>query len=1125
VRESWQDELTRIQSALKSACENPTAQQTAFLGELLTFAGTSSFAQDHHLTPGLSIEEYRARVPVRTVDELQSYVYRAYEGEADVLFPGRPVFFARTSGTTGRPKLVAFSEQVRTTARAFVLSMLASSPEELVHSGFWMLGKYHEATSPGGVPVGGASGFVRRSASDIPCFGRFPDALAEITDTESRNYGILRLLLEKPLLHLASLNPASLIALFDQLRRCGADLAEDLRAGDVRRGPALAREALQTERLHPAPSSAEALEAWLATKDAPVSVLFPELRRVTTWSEGSMKLHLPKLAAQLPGVELRRLPLGASEGHGMTTPLSGRDVSIPSLLTAFYEFVPADEDASEHNVRLMSELEIGRDYRIVISNHRGLYRALTEDVFRVEEWEGKVPVLEFQHRHGLTSSLSGEKLTEPHASSALVAATSILRTPPRGAQLVPEWRDNAPPRYVVTLEPGGHEDEETLHAFLATVETTLRSQNPEYGAKRDSRRLGPPILATLAAGSFECKKRAMTVDQNRSDAQYKVSPLQRAILVRESLSILRELEYQAPRAPSPQTLSLTVAEALVRTISVAGVRCAFGVPGGYTSNILDALERSGMRTIRCMHEGSAAFAAAGYAQASGELGVTFAQSGPGVTNLATGVAAAFMDSVPMLVVASQASLGDYGRDGHQECRGIGRSIDQLELFRTMAHQLYRPPTAVTAMRSIRQAVSVALTERAPTVIDLAVDLSSSRIDFEDLEPHQFVVRSHPVDHDAVQQVTRMMRAARRPVLLLGDKIAHRGATADIANICEEQDVAVVCADFAKGVLPENHALFAGVLGQSGHESAAELVRESDLVIALGTRMSLQTTISFEPGLFKRLVQIEEQASEIARHYSIELGAVSDLRGFVRALRIQLGDGGIDRGARERVAALRAKHAVYDEDISRRAELNTPSALRVLRERLPRETLIAGDCGLNLQYLKRHFPIVAPDGFFNLYGLAAMGAAVPLSIGVKLARPTTPVVAIIGDGGMMVYPGELAVAAELGLNTITVVMNNRGYLQVGDRLANYFGTRNGCTMPHIDFVQLAAAMGCGARRVDERAELASAIEWALAETRPTLIEVMTEGDDLYDMTMPQTRAAQDKWFKRDPLVPPWPFDKT
>ena len=537
----WHEDLASVRAALVTACRDPESQQRAFLAGLLDRAAGGTFAREHRLEPGLSIAEYQARAPIRSVQDFQDYVYRAYEGEPDVLFPGKPIFFAQTSGTTGRPKLIAFSRHVRAAARTFLFSINASVPEELISSGFWMMGKHHESTSPMGVPVGGAAGFMRHSMQDVPCYGGFPHPLAELTNAEARNYGILRLLLARPLLHLVSLNPSSLIALFDQLRTNASALAADLRDGGLARGPALARDALADIALPPAPSRADAIEAWIAAGAAHVTDLWPELRRVTTWQEGSLKLYFPKLADQLPGVEFRRLPAGASEGHGMTTPPSGNDVSVPSLLCGFYEFVPADEEPSNSNTRLVHELEAGREYRIVISNDRGLYRALTDDVFRVEGFEDRAPVLLFLQRHGLTSSMTGEKLTEPHAAAALTAAMATLRAYPPGAQLVPEWRDSAAPRYAITLELAAPEERGSLVEFLRTVETTLRAQNPEYAAKRDSRRLAAPVLLVLSPGSFERRKAEFTSARNRSDTQYKLPPLVTAMLERAKLQVVDEL--------------------------------------------------------------------------------------------------------------------------------------------------------------------------------------------------------------------------------------------------------------------------------------------------------------------------------------------------------------------------------------------------------------------------------------------------------------------------------------------------------------------------------------------------------------------------------------------------------
>jgi hypothetical protein len=539
----WRRELADVRRALAEACKNPIAQQDAFVAALLDRIAGSAFARDHGLERGMSAADYRARVPIRTVLDFQGYVDRAYEGEPDVLFPGHPTFFAQTSGSTGKPKLIAFSQHAHAVARAFVFSINAATPEELIASGVVLLGKFNEATSPGGVPVGAAAGFHRRALADVPAYGAIPDPIAELADPDARNYGALRVLLGRPLLQLTSLNPSTILALFDLLRRSAGDLVEDLRAGGIARGPLRVRDAMRDHALPPAPERAARLETWSREGSDDVTQVWPELRRVVTWQEGSLGLYIPRLTAQLPGVELRKLQVGASEGHGMAAPPSGLDASIPSLLCAYFEFVPADAaPPNDANTVPLDQLEIGGEYRIVISNDRGLYRVLTDDVFRVVGWEDKVPILLFLQRHGLNSSLTGEKLTEVHAAVALSRALPQLVASPRGAQIVPEWREGSPARYAVTLELERGESRDKLREFLQTIEATLREQNLEYAAKRDSHRLAAPVLLVLKSGSFERERLAMTADRNRSDTQYKLLPLARDVLDRTSLAIELEID-------------------------------------------------------------------------------------------------------------------------------------------------------------------------------------------------------------------------------------------------------------------------------------------------------------------------------------------------------------------------------------------------------------------------------------------------------------------------------------------------------------------------------------------------------------------------------------------------------
>jgi acetolactate synthase-1/2/3 large subunit len=572
--------------------------------------------------------------------------------------------------------------------------------------------------------------------------------------------------------------------------------------------------------------------------------------------------------------------------------------------------------------------------------------------------------------------------------------------------------------------------------------------------------------------------------------------------------------------PSAQRDPVTVAEALVRCLTNESVDTAFGVAGGYLQVFLDALRRGGITAVTNLHECAAAFSAAGYAMASGKLGVVYAQSGPGVTNTLTGISAAFMDSVPLLLLASQVPTGVYARDGHQEATGATLGIDQLDAFRTATSVRYRPPGADSVIRCVRRAMASAFGRRSTAAIDLAANLLSARIPFDDLRPASYRSSSAPIDRNGIDRLSELLRRAERPALLVGHRAAHRGLSADLIALCEEQDIPCATVDFAKGAIPEDHPLCLGALGSCGHDSAAAYFERSDLVIAIGVRMTFQTTYVYDAKLFPNLVQIDEHPEELGRNFALELGIVGDIPESVRALRAALG-GRIERGSADIVSQLRQQFRVYEAEPAGRVATGTPRALAAMREVLPRDTLVVGDSGLTLQYLKHFFPVYAPDGFYNLYSLAPMGSGVPLAIGVQLARPDQVVLCVTGDGGALVHLSELSVAAQHKLPIIFAVVNNGGYKQVGDRMERYHEESYACRLPAVDFAAVARACGCDAYRVHDADAARGAVRSALERRGPAVIELMVEGDNLYDITPDRVREWGDRLYDRK-VDTRWPF---
>jgi acetolactate synthase-1/2/3 large subunit len=222
-----------------------------------------------------------------------------------------------------------------------------------------------------------------------------------------------------------------------------------------------------------------------------------------------------------------------------------------------------------------------------------------------------------------------------------------------------------------------------------------------------------------------------------------------------------------------------------------------------------------------------------------------------------------------------------------------------------------------------------------------------------------------------------------------------------------------------------------------------------------------------------------------------------------------------------VHGLRIEHGVYRATTDR-PSTSTPAVLAAIRAVMPRNTLVTGDTGLTLQYLKHFFPVYAPDGFFALYSLAAMGSGLPVAIGVSLASPGVPVLCVMGDGGTLVHLSELAVAARYKLPMIVLICNNGGYKQVGDRMDRYQTQAYACDLPAVDFVAAARACGCDAYLAHDAESAANATRPALDRGRPSVIEVQVKGDNLFDITPPRIKQWWDSLY--DDPTNSWPFKK-
>ena len=528
---TWEARFERALHELRVAIARPHEAQTALLQRLMMRAASTRWGELYDAASIRTLGEYQARVPLTGYDGHAAMIQRMAAGEPDVLFPGKARFVAKTSGTSGQPKLVVLPDDVDEEYVALIGTMLAARsgayPGYLDRSVF-LSGRYDEGRNEAGIQFGSASGFVRRLFASVPHFGGVPEEVFEETDHELRYYGLLFYTLSRPLEMLSSLNPSSLLALFDRLQRHGEALCADLEAGRPERAP-------RWPAIAPAPEVAARLRVALRRSGGLVATAaWPELRALAVWRGGDAQHYVPKLLERCPGVELWPMQHSSSEG-GVAVPLAREWVGgVPALTATVLELFPQHGDVTSTESVPIEELREGHAYRVAITNARGFYRYLLDDVSIVEGFDQGVPILQYSHRVGGTSSLTGEKLTPQQVRQAVEGLDELHAI--RQFRLAPRW--GSPPRYVffVELERDRRIDAGALRARL---DAKLRQLNIEYDAKRESFRLAPLEVAVVAPSYFE-ELRAQAIS-GRSDAQYKLLPLSRELAAWPPESLLEHV--------------------------------------------------------------------------------------------------------------------------------------------------------------------------------------------------------------------------------------------------------------------------------------------------------------------------------------------------------------------------------------------------------------------------------------------------------------------------------------------------------------------------------------------------------------------------------------------------------
>jgi len=529
-------------------------------------------------------------------------------------------------------------------------------------------------------------------------------------------------------------------------------------------------------------------------------------------------------------------------------------------------------------------------------------------------------------------------------------------------------------------------------------------------------------------------------------------------------------------------------EAVLRVLTEQGVEVVFGIPGGQIIPIYDSLwGYRELRHVLCRHEQGAALAAEGYARASGKVGVCFATSGPGATNLVTGIANAMMDSIPLVAITGQVRTAAIGRDSFQEADVTG-----ITLPITKHSRLVRDPNEL--IDTLREAFYVAATGRpGPVLVDIPSDVSLSTIRWH--EPGTLDLPGYrPINEGNMRMVKRaaeVIRAAKKPILYVGGGAIGANAAEEVRELARRLNAYVVNTLLGKGAYPETDRQSLGMPGMHGTYYANHALHHCDLMIALGARFDDRVTgdlSGFAPEA--KVVHVDADRAEINKNREATVPIVGDVKTVLQQLLPLVAPR--DRGVWEdELDAVREAHPLSYEHPPAEQGIAPQYIVEQLFEVTGGDAVIATDVGQHQMWAAQHYRCRHPRQFLSSGGLGAMGYGFPAAIGAQVACPDQPVFDIAGDGSIQMNIQELATACIERLPVKVLVFNNGwlGMVRQWQELLyehRYSGTS---LVGNPDFVKVAEAYGGVGRRVERAEEVREALEWSLTITdRPCFLDL-------------------------------------
>jgi len=551
-------------------------------------------------------------------------------------------------------------------------------------------------------------------------------------------------------------------------------------------------------------------------------------------------------------------------------------------------------------------------------------------------------------------------------------------------------------------------------------------------------------------------------------------------------------------------------DAVMECLKAEGVDVVFGYPGGANLPTYDAFVDAGIRHILVRHEAGGGHAAEGYAKASGKVGVVFATSGPGATNIVTPLTDAMMDSVPLVAFTGQVRTDLLGTDGFQEADTFGITMPIVKHSFMIQHPAEIP-------RVVHEAFHIARTGRpGPVLIDMPVDLTRAEIDYEPVGDVRLPGYQPTTEGNSkqIRLAAKALANARRPVIYAGGGVISAGASAALTELATSDRFPVTCTLMGLGAFPAPHPQWLGMLGMHGTRSANYAMDEADLIVAIGARFDDRITgklSEFAPRA--KFIHIDIDPAEISKNVPAHIPIVGDAKNILQRLVTEYRATGADSARLaewwERIERWRAQHPLRYEDTTD-TEIKPQYLIEALYEATGGEAIVASDVGQHQMWTAQYFHFNKPRRWINSGGLGTMGFGLPAGMGAAVARPDVPTIVVTGDGSIQMNTQELATCAEHRI-PVKVFIANNGYLGMVRQWQELFWDKRYSQVDmgqFPDFVKLAEAYGATGIRLTDKTTLVADVKAALETEGPVVVDVrVTREENTYPM-IPAGAAARE-----------------